>query len=306
MALGALFCLSFPLYAGVVTDPLKGSQSSLTQANGGGLNLEESALPFENPSSMASSQGRLFVQSSTLLGDVMQNVFAYTFPNADHQHQWGLALVVLGIDDLIATQLDGSGHISFDAGNSFFYDYRVGVLSYAFEFSEQWRLGSAVKYYTQTLEGYGSGSGWGCDLSVRFFMSPQTQLGLMWHNLLGGQMGWSNGAKDAMESYIQFAGNHRILLLDQPLKLTAGLDLESQGIPAHLGACWTLAEVLSLRGGIDQTVSAKGGKTSYVTDLTFGVGLKARPFVLDYAFHPYAGFSDLSSHIFSVSYEFNH
>jgi hypothetical protein len=72
----------------------------------------------------------------------------------------------------------------------------------------------------------------------------------------------------------------------------------------HFGLALGSSNALVLRAGFDQSLSAGGGGTQLVTDLTLGLGLTVERFTIDYAYHPYAGFTELSSHLLSLSYEF--
>ncbi len=292
-------------WAGVASDPLKSSLAAKTLGMGGGLAMGGDSLPFENPTQFISSQGRLTLQSTTLLGDIQQNLFTYSFPNASQQDQWGLSLLYVGVSNLLGTSLDDNGQVNFSATNPFSYDQRVFVLSHARQLTEFVRLGANLKYFTQQLEGSGNGSGFGLDVGATLSDDQGNQLSLMHRNaFLAKSIVWTTGSTDTLESYSQFALTQSLILFEHPLGLLLGLDWESHGLPLHVGLSWKPRDILTLRGGIDQSVGASGGGTVLETYLTMGLGLAVENFTFDYAYHPYA-FSALDSHVFSVSYAFN-
>ena len=291
-------------WAGIAADPLKSSLAAKSQSTGGGLTLALDAPLFENPAHGWSPTGRLLLQNQTLLGDIHQTLFVYSFPNTYYQDQWGLTLLLLNVADLLTGARDEYGHISFTSGTLFFYDYRVLALSYGKAISSYLRLGANLKYYSQAIEYAGSGNGLGLDLAASYYLSDHSHISAVFRNWMLNSFKWDNGSQDQFESYLQLAAWQELVLFDYPLNLTVGFDLEATGIPLHAGVEWGPKDTFALRAGFDQSLQASGGGTRMITDLTLGVGLKVDRFSADYAYHPYAGFSEYASHIFSLAYEF--
>ena len=67
----------------------------------------------------------------------------------------------------------------------------------------------------------------------------------------------------------------------------------------HFGAEWRPADLVALRGGIDQTPN---GQSQAYNNLTLGLGLRARDIVLDYAYYRSGDPTGRTTNYFTLSY----
>jgi hypothetical protein len=302
LLLGASAALA--VSAGYTDDPLKISIGARAMGMGGALAAVSDGPSniFNNPAGIAGQATELTSMYTSLLGDVNYAVAGGSWP-----------VGLLGRQGNMGVGFAGSslnGFVDPDPLGFRYFDYRnnVWLLAYGEKLTLLGRdsqAGLRLKYFDEGFSGSQTDSGRGYNLDAGVIVTPweRTDLGLMAQNIvlsaLGGKITWASGGEESIPKSVKLGIASRQWRPD--VLLAADVDAYlNRGYPARLhgGVEWQAAPTFALRGGIDQAADAGGVSTG----LTFGAGLNIWDFVFDYAYHPYFGLSDTTTHYFSLSY----
>lgn len=290
-----------------------------------GLTLTDINSVFINPAGIEGIKPwGMSATSSTLLGEIRQNIFAGVY-----RTDWGtvgLGYVDLSLDGAYSTVRDPSafGRIiinpSVEAAG---YDNNALLLSYARRISYKGDLvlGASLKFFNQSISG-GSASnskGSATDVDLGAIYTPEwmpwVSTGAVIQNFLSSSVSWS-GASSASE---KLPGRYRLGLraavigkgswaeineLDLPEYYGRSLDVYfDSNMPSNdqtksslyfnTGVEWRPVQDVALRLGLDQR---NGG-----TNINYGVGLEKDGFRFDYALRN-DPISDAATHVFSMSF----
>lgn len=188
--------------------------------------------------------------------------FSYAQPALDYG-TFGLSLVSLRSGNF-DKRAAGTG----DSLGSFNLSETALLLSHGFRVNRWWSFGTTLKGVRQEIDTY-TGTGYGLDTGAMFHLHPKFQAGLMLDNLVAPQLSLKS-TKERYPREVRLGGQYRPWQ-----KLLVALDMsktEKRSFKPHLGAEYSVNQLLSLRGGFNET------------DLSAGLGFKLGDWDVDYAF----------------------
>ncbi|MFH1390308.1 MAG: PorV/PorQ family protein [Candidatus Margulisiibacteriota bacterium] len=267
---------------------------------------------FTNPAGIAGiSSAKLSSMYTNLLGDVNYTILGGAFPYGERS-AIGIGLVSSRVADI--TLRDDTGAIT---GSNLTWGSNVLFLSYGTYLSElplnlnmgkDIAIGANLKYFNVGGSGIdGSGSGFDADLSALYPANEYATLGVTLQNALpasiGAKITKSGNDYDSIPSTLKVGA--KVALMDKEGKglftnssrrLYTNVDYDyyptRTSVPGalHAGVEFWPTDNLALRAGSD------------ASDMTLGVGVRVSGVAFDYAYHPYSGITENTSHYFSVSY----
>jgi len=144
-----------------------------------------------------------------------------------------------------------------------------------------------------------SGSGFNADLGAMLALKNGTTIGVNLQNVLPSQVIWTTGAKDDITSIAKVGISRRFLQDKLILDIDADIPLfRNVATPLHIGSEYKVNNFLSLRAGMDQSLSASTGIHS---NFTAGAGLNIKNIRVDYAYHTYTDGASFGSHFVSIT-----
>lgn len=312
LILFGIWCLLFDISAqadlvGSSNDPLEISIGSRAMAMGGAYSgvWDGAGLIFNNPAAMARQDSlKMSSMATSLLGDVNYVVAGANAPIKLGllDGNIGLGYVGSGVDQIISPSATGLSYFDYHH-NVLMLAYAANIYLPAYEYDLD--AGIRLKYIDKGFGGSQShaGSGLELDLGLLLPVREETFLGIVLQNALpasaGGRINWPDDDYEGvpMTARIGFATrffrDDALLAYDYEMRWDHSLPERH-----HLGLEWALNPLLRLRAGLDQSLDA--GTVS--GDPTFGVGLRLRDLIFDYAYHPYFSSPDNATHYFSLSY----
>jgi outer membrane protein OmpA-like peptidoglycan-associated protein len=260
---------------------------------------DDPSAVYWNPSGISQVTTPAFTAMHAFwLQDVFFDHLGATFPLS--KGTGGLSLVYLNDGELLRSEEgdtpDSPFRGTFSASN-------LGLTAaYAYPYDESLSLGTALKFFTETIDGAGT-VGWALDLSVLYRMPWKD-----WK--LGGAVQNLGPSTHLEDSYARLPINLKVGVSYQILpRLLAAMDynqlLEQDG-KLSLGLEYLFERTLALRLGyryqsaIDNGEYYEGYGTNALAGVSAGVGINYQAFRLDYAFVPY-GFLG-NTHRVSLSY----
>jgi hypothetical protein len=302
-----------PAYIGVGARPLGMGKAYVAVAEG-------AETLFFNPAGLGQQKGvKLTSMYTSLVSDVNYVMVGGVYPNAAGNSAFGVGLISSNVSDI---DLYDSSGTSLGSGT---WNNNVFVLSYGTDFGsiggiKGIKVGADLKYYSSGGTGTASiesaaGSGFDADIGLLCSPYPWMSLGANFENILpesmGGVITRNTGTSDAIAATakagikLNLMGDKEKSLYasDQDLILAMDIDcpLEQSGVSStmHIGAEYWPVPALALRAGLDQDPAATYG---IISNPTAGVGIRVGGVEFDYAYHPYNGVADDTTHYFSLSY----
>jgi len=270
---------------------------------------DDASTLYWNPAGISGFEKRqaLFMHSERFGDMVNYNFGAFVSPtsslvSAEREASFGLALIHLGVDDIIITNHlpyeERNGIPGFQEGDKLLYGDAASLPregnndfalfgSFALKTSVG-RVGGTLKLiYTDAIAGYSS-TGIGLDLGyVRRDLLPRLDVGMKLQDITGTYLSWSTGTNEFIAPSVKLGVAYRILAprLNASILLAADGDfffedrrgasqfwVEQFSTDVHLGAELLLQEKVMVRGGLDA-----GNPTA-------GAGFRIGPIGLDYAY----------------------
>jgi hypothetical protein len=242
---------------------------------------------------------------TNLMGDVNYMVLGGVYPNVMDGSVGG-GFISSSVSDIAL--YDGSENY-LGTGN---WSQNVLFVSYGRKLENPYlsnlNVGGSLKYFNITGTGNatveaGSGSGFDMDLSLLYSPSPIYSFGATAQNVLpssvGAKITRKSGTEDGIPSSLKLGTKVNLMgqtgkalrTADQNLNLALDYDVNST-IPGatHVGLEYFPVKNMALRLGMD------------ATNLTAGLGVVFQGVAFDYAYHPFSGLADDTTHFFSVSF----
>ena len=274
---------------------------------------EDGDTIFTNPAGIAGiNSAKLTTMYTNLLNDVNYTVIGGAFPYGE-KSAIGVGVVSSRVADI--TLRDGTGAIT---DSNLTWGSHVLFLSYGTYLSElpflkldlgkDVAVGANLKYFNVGGSGIdGSGSGFDADLSALYPANEYATLGVTLQNALpaslGAKINKAGGEYDSIPSTLKVGAKVALmdkegkgLFANKTRKLYTNIDYDyyptRTNVPGtlHAGLEFWPTENLALRAGSDNS------------DMTLGVGIRVSGVSFDYAYHPYSGITENTSHYFSISY----
>lgn len=257
---------------------------------------------FINPAALGKiDQPKLTSMYSNVMGDVNYVVLGGAYPTGAHS-AIGAGIVRSGVDgielyDSLGTSISNTGSWS----NS------VAFLSYGQSFAEgKLALGASIKYFNQggtgtaTIES-ASASGLGFDLGAIYSPTEALSLGISAQNPLSTRLENGLGAENKIQNIVKVGANVKLEPFGtQKMNVALDADLAARRPTAyHAGIEYMPVSNIALRLGLDQDPGT-GGVVE--VNPTAGVGLKVGGIQVNYAYHPYSGIAENTTHYISLSY----
>ncbi|MDI6731198.1 MAG: S-layer homology domain-containing protein [Candidatus Margulisbacteria bacterium] len=255
---------------------------------------------FLNPAGIAQNPSlKLTSMYSKLLNEVDYTVVGGVIPNTDYS-AFGLGYVGHRTGDIPLRSAAGTSEGTASWGEN------VLVASYAAYINKMFPalgdhdilVGGNFKYYSAGASGSlnTSDSGMAVDLALLTPITSFANLGINAQNVLAGTMSQSGdtipycykiGTKIAV---IGKEDEALIVHKNRQLNLLLDADVERTGTTLHVGGELWPTRNLALRLGLDGS------------DVTAGAGIRFYGVEFDYAYHPYSGIAENTSHYFSLAY----
>jgi hypothetical protein len=260
---------------------------------------DDGSAIFTNPAGLSQNKSLTVISmAGSLMTEVPYTIIGASYPALNGTI--GIGYVGLGISGINETILvNGTPEITGAQGS---YTNSAINLSYATELKnvsygiiKSPDVGATLKIISQGLSGGsfegGGGTGFDLDLGARSRLTEDMTAGFVVKNIIPG----NNFKSDEIPMVIQGG----VTKAFNKYNLLTALDAEyNRTILFHAGCEWNPIRLLKLRLGLDQKPDA--GSTT--TNLAAGLGVSFGGFAFDYAYHTYAGISDLSTHYFSIGY----
>ena len=269
---------------------------------------DDASTVYWNPAGMSGFKKReLLLMHSEQFGNLVNHNFvSFVSPtkslvSAKREGAFGIALVHMGIDDIIVTKdlpfIDRNGNGVFDEGDQVIYDpanlKKESNNDYAFfgSFAAKtgWgRVGGSVKFlYTNTIAGY-SATGIGLDLGYLYRgVVDNLDVGVKLQDITGTFISWSSGHNEFIAPAVKLGTAYTIESkgLNGAIVLAADGDFyfENRQTASQF---WVGATSMDLHLGLElifqEKVMVRGG--SDAGNLTAGAGFKIGFFGFDYAY----------------------
>jgi hypothetical protein len=301
-----------PLRIGVGARPLGMGKAYVAVA-------EDGDTIFINPAGLGRIDNpKLTSMYTELMGDVRYVVLGGVYPYLPIG-ALGAGVVSTNVSDIQLYDRLANYLGEADYGNN------VVFLSYGLDLNEitpiqNVQVGTSLKYFYQGGTGdvsmeSGNGQGMDMDLGVLYTPMPWLSLGYTQSNLLASKIYFpETGVAEAVPSVgkagikLGIMGKDGLFKIGsifgggyQKLNLAVDFDLPSDDPisgAGHVGLEYYPLKWLALRVGVDQDPAPEG----IVSNMTAGVGLRYDGIEFNYAYHPYDGIAENTTHFFSISY----
>ena len=308
-----IFCLMLTAYSIQLFSPVFASQIvDLTEIGVGAKPLgmgkvfnpqDNSGSLFLNPAGIA-NVGKFSLTSMS--GNVMGEV-PYVMLGGAYKTNYGVVglgyvnAAVSGIRE--ATLVNGVPEITGNEANYGSSTLLIGVANDAkavnyvnnlkFLTDREAKVGLTLKVVSQGFSGAASfegakGSGFDLDLGTIVSINDRLTSSFTIKNLIPG----NNVKGDELPMTI--GGGLAYQLPERKLLTAADAEYTTRGLLLHLGAEWNPLSLLFVRGGVDQNADG--------FNYSLGLGTRVSGFCFDYAYHTYAGLSEMTTHYFSIGY----
>lgn len=286
--------ISDPMYIGVGARPLGMGKAFVAMA-------EDADGIFVNPAGLGSIYSpKITSMYANVLGDVNYMVLGGAYPHTENS-AIGAGIIRSAVDgielrDSLGNLLPGSG----SWGSSvFFLGYGVNMPN------AKMQVGGNLKYFSQggagtsTIES-ASATGLGFDLGAIYRPNENIAFGLCAQNPFSTKLESGNGVENMIKSVIKAGAKVSMAPRSgQLLNLALDVDLaKSRPTTYHVGAEYRPISPIAFRLGVDQDPAPEGT----VSNLTAGLGLRISGVEFNYAYHPYSGIDENTTHYFSIAY----
>ncbi len=295
--------LSFviPAYAGDIADPLAIGVGARSIGMGKAYvaMAEDGDALFSNPAGLASIlTPKVSSMQTSLMGDVSYTVIGGAYPLGT-KAAIGAGYAASSTGDIVLTSSAGTIEGTGNWGQSVLfvsYGRYLNDLPAFKKLKKDVLVGASLKYYgvggsgNSTIDS-ASGNAYGADLGILVPTNDYLTLGANYQNALKGNIN-----SDQLPSTLKLGAKASLIgkegkaySVHSDRKLYANLDYDL-GAAYHLGLEFWANKNLALRTGIDGS------------ELTAGLGVRMKGVEFNYAYHPYNGLSNDTSHFFSIGY----
>jgi hypothetical protein len=275
---------------------------------------EDGDALFINPAGLARITNPKFSSMYTsLLGDISYAVIGGVYPSGA-KSAFGAGYLGASVSDIPLTDTTGaplgSGRWS---NNVLFLSYGtyLSELPVSLKLGRDVLVGGTFKYFSISGSGTGSveagtGSGMNIDLGLLYPLNDSATLGINLQNALspssGGKITKSSGSVDTLPTILKVGTKLNLVGKEGAIfsthstrRLYGNIDYDvypgsSRAALLHLGGEFWPTNNLALRIGSDNN------------DLTAGVGIRFSGIEFNYAYHPYSGIAENTTHYFSLGY----
>ncbi len=319
LALGGLFVVCYLLFVfsapavaenGLISDPMTIGVGARPLGMGKAYVgvAEDAEAIFSNPAGIATiTNPKLTSMYTSLMGEVGYMVVGGAYPIND-KSAVGVGIVNSSISDITLTSTTGASTGTGSWNNSVIflsYGTYANALPMLKNLDRDVLLGANLKYISSggsgsTSVSNASASGMSADLAMLVPVTDYMNVGLNYQNALGGQISRS-GSTDNVTPTLKL-GTQVCLIgregkaynphANRKLYANIDYDINSNDRPSasHLGLEFWPSTNLALRVGSDNS------------ELTAGLGLRFTGIEFNYAYHPYNGISENTTHFFSLGY----
>jgi len=307
-----VFCLASAALAEGLPDPMMIGVGARSLAMGKAYVgvAEDGDAIFMNPAGIARiATPKLSSMYASLLGDVNYIVVGGVYPYGERS-TIGAGYIGASVGEIPLTSTTGASLGSGSWGNNVMFlsygTYLNELPGLKLDLGRDVLVGGSLKYYsvggTGTGVTDGSGSGYDADLAVLVPATNYMTVGLNAQNFLPASMGGkitnkSTGQSDGLPLNVKVGTKVALIgpegaaiSTNGSRKLNGLVDYDTLGGTLHAGAEFWPTGNLALRVGSDDQ------------NLTAGVGIKVSGVEFDYAYHPYAGINENTTHFISISY----
>jgi hypothetical protein len=274
---------------------------------------EDGDAVFMNPSGLARiAAPKLSTMYSSLMGDVNYMVISGAFPYGE-KSAIGAGYIGSSVAEIPLTDASGASLGNGRWGNNVMflsYGTYLNTLPVGLKLDRDVLVGGSLKYFSVGGDGTNvnpaAGSGFDADIAALVPVTESVMVGVNAQNIipssLGAKITKSSGQADGIPATLKvgtkvnvvgpegsaiYSNNARKLyaLADYDYFMNSGRNGE-----AHVGVEFWPVNNLALRVGSDNN------------SLTAGVGIKVAGVAFDYAYHPYNGIGENTTHYFSIGY----
>jgi hypothetical protein len=271
---------------------------------------EDGDAIFMNPAGLArSTNPKLSSMYTSLLGDVNYVVIGGIFPYGE-KSAIGAGYIGSSVDSIPLTDASGTSLGDGRWGNNvMFLSYGTYLSELGLKLDRDVLLGASLKYFSVGGSGAsveaGTGSGFDLDLGALYPVNSYIMVGANLQNALPSSLGakitHNSGTFDSIPATLK-VGTKVTLIGDEGTALSAhdtrklygnvDYDYHFNSTPnaLHLGVEFWPTSNLALRAGLDDK------------DPTAGIGLRISGLEFNYAYHPYSGIGEDTTHFFSIGY----
>jgi hypothetical protein len=272
---------------------------------------EDGDTVFMNPAGLGRvATPKLSSMYSSLMGDVSYMVIGGAYPYGE-KASIGAGYIGASVAEIPLTDATGTSLGNGRWGNNvMFLSYGTYLSQFGLKLDRDVLVGGSLKYFSVGGDGTGvssaAGSGFDADLAALIPVNEAIIVGVNAQNIipssLGAKITKSSGQADGIPATIKLGTKVNVLgpegtalYGNNARKLYALADYDyfpnsSRNGEAHLGAEFWPVNNLALRVGSDNST------------LTAGVGVKVSGVSFDYAYHPYNGIGENTTHYFSIGY----
>lgn len=190
------------------------------------------------------------------------------------------------------------------------YTAQEFLLGFASDLTDRLSLGLGLDILTKSYSNNSAllagnrGSGMDMSLGLHYRPKEELKLGLNLQNILpaslGGKFTYDSGVTEALPANLK-AGLSWSGLRNTIFNFDLDKQLEKiSPILAHFGVEWQLAQMISIRAGLDQVPQSPDAISSY-TNLTTGIGFRFRGITFDYTSYKYSEPGKITN-LFSIGY----
>ncbi|MFA5114270.1 MAG: hypothetical protein WC529_08250 [Candidatus Margulisiibacteriota bacterium] len=270
---------------------------------------DDADAAFINPAGIGGLKGptAMMMMTNMLMGEIYYAEFCGAIPATFGT--LGLGLISTGVNQ-IPTDVDSSTVYTDYYDTLIIFNYSTALARF-FGYGRNIYVGANYKIFNRGWTGGINrfASGQSIDLGIKYIVTPYLSFGLSRQNVLpvtmGGVLHWSTGAEEAIASLTKFGIAVKPLPLGGNVLFAYDIDFPAfsgRPVTMHFGTEWKTGQLLSLRGGLDQSLDAAAPeRTSW--NPTFGLSFDFARFRLDYAYHSYYNDPALANNYFSLSYQ---
>ncbi|MBU0580280.1 MAG: hypothetical protein KKA19_03795, partial [Candidatus Margulisbacteria bacterium] len=259
-------------------------------------------LVFQNYSLLSQvNDYRLSLMSTKILNEFTYNILSFSMEN------WSFGYY--GLNESAGDERDDQGN----RGKEIFYSDTNIFIAYGFSIKNI-DLGLRAKYLRKYFSvANETATGTGLDLAGHYKYNKILSFGAEISNIYSTGLRWSTGTIEYFPQSLNLGTKMKLFgkdafykMYDKQVDLFADLRIDQRGSLLHFGAEYWPIKNFVFRLGMDQDYRAKkNNELGINSKITFGLGLIYNSFYFDYAYHPYFGLAEETTHYFSASYRFN-
>lgn len=278
---------------------------------------DDTSAMYLNPAGLAQlKRPQLLSMQSSLLNDINYLTIAGNTPFGPGT--LGLSLLQSSVDGINLTELDSNDRPR--TTDTVTYLESVWYLSYGLRIDEQmdrnfnWHIrgklygGVSYKYFHKGVSGIAEAGGSNGDIGLLYQPDAAWSYGLALKNFIHsqdgiGSMSWDTGAHDSMVSYTTFGLAYKY---NEKFRVLSDYDFsftDKRKALLHIGTEYYFDDYVAVRLGWEQLHDSIGAETK--DHITFGLSLLVNGFTIDYAYQPYYGMAENTTHFISFGYTFD-